>query len=1082
MNKITIIIRIMKFYLKKDAILKLKKGNNKDLKLIQEDICEEGNKRFHIISNKELYDKILEIKGKNKVPSFYESWIENTNLVFALDIDLNDNISDNDFDKILVKNINNVKKYAKEYYDYDYNIEEIIVLKTKKREDKQSSHIIFRGLSFENHLVCKNFFFRIIKDSKLEYCDSSIYGKTCLRTCFSTKKGKDYPFVPYKLKIGNKYTSVIENYENEYDYFENSLVTYVKEEDPLISKDMIVEEFNIKEEVKKIEIKDNAELEQILNSLPQDYCDEYIKWNRVGMALFSMNENYFEMFNKWSSKSSKYNYQEVFNHWSRYRNSNFNKNYLGLGSLIHWAKQSGANVLNKNIEQTVLDYPESKIIITENDNFDVKHISQNKLTDKLFENIIDKKFIGIQSEKGTGKTSNLIKALFENNKRKEPESILFVSSRRTFGIKLSADLKKYGFKLYSDINEHYIYDKRVIVQIDSLLRVDRDKFDLVIIDECESLARYCTSSHFTKNVKASTIVSNLEFRINDADNIIIMDADLSDRCINYYKKIIDPDNKLGKNDLKIIINKFTPYQSYKLKYMDYNNWLNELEKQLIDDKKIVIPMASNNKAKDLYERLSKKFTNKKIILIHKETSEEEKLKKLLNVNNIWIKYDVVIYTPTVCMGVSFDPEHFDNIFAYGCHNSLGAQEFCQMLHRVRHIRENNIYISFDYFKYHDPIEDIVTYDQVEEMLCNDYYLTYNNLHNNLINKKFKRVGNQRVLYYPHKNEPIYDLYVRNSIENIINKLNFTAAFFGYAKFKNYQYEFYQSEKNDDLVGELKNLRKTREEEEKNVELDNIFNAKNLDKDEYLEKCMRKDNFMSENDYNEIKKYNFLKTYNLEIEELTKELLEKYYDKKLMLTYNNLSNIIKSDEQNTNDKLKIMLNNQISGDEYRNCYQDLTYKNKYTYHYYALRLLEYSDFDINDIDSDKFISKDKLDIDILNKKIENKTIYEFVEEEKYGLYKKFDNIKLVNKKILNTADYMVNLINNIITKQYNVKFKCKKVKDEKFYFLTTNKKWDELPSKIKPKNVIEYKKTEKNYENIIKDLDNGLFLESDSDEE
>ena len=84
-----------------------------------------------------------------------------------------------------------------------------------------------------------------------------------------------------------------------------------------------------------------------------------------------------------------------------------------------------------------------------------------------------------------------------------------------------------------------------------ILYIDRDKFDLVIIDECESLARYCTSSHFTKNMKASTIVSNLEFRINDANNIIIMDADLSDRCINYYKSIIDPNNKLDKNDLKL---------------------------------------------------------------------------------------------------------------------------------------------------------------------------------------------------------------------------------------------------------------------------------------------------------------------------------------------------------------------------------------------------------------------------------------------------------------------------------------------------------------------------------------------------
>ena len=142
----------------------------------------------------------------------------------------------------------------------------------------------------------------MIKDSKLEYCDSSIYGKTCLRTCFSTKKGKDYPFEPYKLKIGNKYTSVIEDYKNEYEYFESSLITTIKEDDNFISKDMIVKELNIRDNTKKIEIKDNAELEQILNSLPQDYCDEYIKWNRVGMALFSMNENYFDMFNKWSSK------------------------------------------------------------------------------------------------------------------------------------------------------------------------------------------------------------------------------------------------------------------------------------------------------------------------------------------------------------------------------------------------------------------------------------------------------------------------------------------------------------------------------------------------------------------------------------------------------------------------------------------------------------------------------------------------------------------------------------------------------------------------------------------------------------
>ena len=36
-----------------------------------------------------------------------------------------------------------------------------------------------------------------------------------------------------------------------------------------------------------------------------------------------------------------------------------------------------------------------------------------------------------------------------------------------------------------------------------------------------------------------------------------------------------------------------------------------------------------------------------------------------------------------------------------------------------------------------------------------------------------------------KNDPIYDLYVRNSREIILDKLNFSASFFGYAKFKGY---------------------------------------------------------------------------------------------------------------------------------------------------------------------------------------------------------------------------------------------------------------------------------------------------------
>ena len=56
-------------------------------------------------------------------------------------------------------------------------------------------------------------------------------------------------------------------------------------------------------------------------------------------------------------------------------------------------------------------------------------------------------------------------------------------------------------------------------------------------------------------------------------------------------------------------------------------------------------MASNSKAKDLYTKLQNDFPDKNILLIHKETSDEDKLSKLLKVNEIWVNYDIVIYTP-----------------------------------------------------------------------------------------------------------------------------------------------------------------------------------------------------------------------------------------------------------------------------------------------------------------------------------------------------------------------------------------------------------------------------------------------------
>ena len=94
----------------------------------------------------------------------------------------------------------------------------------------------------------------------------------------------------------------------------------------------------------------------------------------------------------------------------------------------------------------------------------------------------------------------------------------------------------------------------------------------------------------------------------------------------------------------ILKNNMMAFSNYTIKYTVYDNWIIQIIHKLKNNKKLVIPMASNNKAKDLKELLKLKFPKLKILLIHKETDDNSKLEILLNVNTDWVKYDVVIYS------------------------------------------------------------------------------------------------------------------------------------------------------------------------------------------------------------------------------------------------------------------------------------------------------------------------------------------------------------------------------------------------------------------------------------------------------
>jgi len=137
-----------------------------------------------------------------------------------------------------------------------------------------------------------------------------------------------------------------------------------------------------------------------------------------------------------------------------------------------------------------------------------------------------------------------------------------------------------------------------------------------------------------------------------------------------------------------------------------------------------------------------------------------------------------------------------------------------MLHRIRNPKNKIIYLSLDKYKIYKENEHKIYYDQVEKMLCKDYYLTHYELHNNLIYKKVENNEDNEMIYiYPYKDEPIYDLYINNSKEILEDKINFGAYLFGYMKYKKYNLNYY--EYNDKFINlkDLSDIRKNRLKDE-----------------------------------------------------------------------------------------------------------------------------------------------------------------------------------------------------------------------------------------------------------------------------
>lgn len=486
-------------------------------------------------------------------------------------------------------------------------------------------------------------------------------------------------------------------------------------------------------------------------------------------------------------------------------------------------------------------------------------------------NLDSKLTICLKANMGTGKTYGAAKAI---NSYKPDARNGVISFRVTLATKYEADFD--NFVGYKSKTERNITESQWICQLDSLHRIDKTHpMDRLILDEVSQARKHLTATTFMKNKNYADNRATLKYLIRTAKQVIIMDANLTDDDVNFIQGI------RGGQKI-VIVNTHTPTVRIINMTTD-ESIIREIIENLRKNEKCIIAHNGSVKKQEILARtIQKARPNKKILLINRNSTNKKDVADALNdPNSEWHKHDLIIYSPTVQSGISYDKtDSFDNVYGIFGNCSNSSEDASQMLHRVRHPINNKINVSITMSNFNSakpttakgvkfnltaPRKHILTNGNAEDI----QHLAFE--YNDLGEKVFC-------------NSEIINEYCQNRAEANLDSINFKANFMHHQK--NYGATITESKTDKKKDGIVKIEVKKSAKEHKIEKIQQLTDAENItvDKANAIKSKMEKNIIITDEDLLGLKKYNIHKSYNLEapevesITEMPAEAAFDWYDK------------------------------------------------------------------------------------------------------------------------------------------------------------------------------------------------------------
>jgi hypothetical protein len=785
------------------------------------------------------------------------------------------------------------------YFDYDARKEEDIIYNEKKRlEDVKNKLLeLFEGciMSISGSITAKKTSYHIILSNYLIYneedhkqlkslvkylnnnfdsnFDDSIYTRNRNMKCINQSKpdGRIQKIIENTNIKDHYITCFLEEYDNKripkFNFIEEK--RYIEENKKIINKRTSI---NTYINICNLNYEYNSNELELFNLLSLNRVEEYNSWFELGLLCYSLYDvNGYNIYKELSEKSVKFNIDEFNSKWNNIINT-IEKRY-NFNTLCKWCREDNLTEYNNHrIKYFTLKNNNkiniNKIIICQRYllNKEKLLLDNNILSNNInmFLNSKEYLILTIKSPYDTGKTQ-LIKEIFLRYPKKR---ILWLSYRITLTLDLMKTFQEFNFETYvNNLNAD-----RLIIQLESLLKLKKDNripiYDLILFDESESLlyqfhstATFKYRSRDTFDFLSAIITSSL----NNNGKVIALDGDLSDRSYHYFNsfgKTLNIVNDIVFNDFTIVI----------------ENNKNKFEEDIIEtlkkNKKIVIASMSANYVNEFSKRLLEIYPEKKIKLYTSDSDGKEK-KKLINVDDEWEDVDILLYSPTISAGVSYDKlNHFNKLYGIMCNNSCSPRDFHQMLRRIRKIDNKQIQIY-----------------NLNQLSLNDNFSYYTYDYILSLDKSYRSYYDTKNCMYIDEQDLYDEIYAYNEAEVKNKDHNFLFIFIKMAKEKGYYIKFNHTKVEKSNKKEIKY---------KSIE---IYETKDITKDLYNTLCEKKiylDTTYEENI--QIEKYKLKEFLGLDI--LNLDIIDRFYKNTSII--NNFcylidnNNIIQTNDNNFNE--------------------------------------------------------------------------------------------------------------------------------------------------------------------------------------